>query len=68
MVDFYKDLIEKENCEAEIILANDPKAILNYVQDVLVCDIHTRFETKKTLKAHTSGKVIGMDEIMTSPI
>ena len=43
MVDFYKNLIEKENCEAEIILANDPKSILNYVQDVLVCDIHTRF-------------------------
>jgi hypothetical protein len=51
MVDFYKDLIEKENCEAEIILANDPKAILNYVQDVLVCDIHTRFETKEILKS-----------------
>lgn len=68
MVDFYKDLIEKEWCEAEIILANNPKAILNYVQDVLVCDIHTRFDTKETLKAVSAWKIIWMDEIMTSPI
>ncbi len=68
MVDFYKDLIEKENCEAEIILANDPKAILNYVQDVLVCDIHTRFETKEILKSASQWKFIWMDEIMTSSI
>jgi hypothetical protein len=54
MVDFYKDLIDKENCEAEIILANDARAILNYVKDVLVCDIHTRFETKETLKYASS--------------
>ena len=54
MVDFYKDLIEKENCEAEIILANNPAAILDYTQDVLVCDIHTRFETKEILKSLSS--------------
>ena len=68
MVDFYKDLIEKEGCEAEIILANNPKEILSYVDDVLVCDIHTRFETKETLKSIAKGKIIGMDEIMTSPV
>lgn len=68
MVDFYKDLIEKENCEAEIILANDPKSILNYVQDVLVCDIHTRFETKETLKSASKWKIICVDEIMTSSV
>jgi len=68
MVKFYKDLIKKEWCEAEIILANNPTAILDYVKDVLVCDIHTRFETKETLKAHTDWKIIWMDEIMTSPI
>ena len=68
MVDFYKELIEQENCEAEIILANDPKAILNYTQDVLVCDIHTRFETKETLKSASKWKIIWMDEIMTASI
>ena len=68
MIDVYKELIEQENCEAEIILANDPKAILDYTQDVLVCDIHTRFETKETLKSASSWKIIWMDEIMTTSI
>lgn len=68
MVNFYKELIEKENCEAEIILANNPKEILNYVNDVLVCDIHTRKETKTTLRAEAKGKVLGMDDICNEPI
>lgn len=68
MVDFYRELIEKEWCEAEIIFANDPKAILHHVSDVLVCDIHKREETKKTLKLHSPWKIYWLDEIMTSPI
>ena len=68
MVDFYKDLVKKENCEIEIILANDPKKILNYEKDVLVCDIHTRFETKKTLKSSSTGIILGLDDILTSPV
>ena len=67
MVDFYKELIEKENCEAEIILANDPTKILDYVQDVLVCDIHSKENTKRALKEKTSGKILGMDEICNDP-
>lgn len=68
MVDFYKDLIEKEGCEAEIILANNPTEILNHVNDVLVCDIHTRAETKELVKAKATGKVLGMDEICNEPV
>ena len=68
MVDFYKELIEKEGCEAEIILANNPREILKYVDDVLVCDIHTRHETKNALKVGSKGKILGMDEILTSPV
>lgn len=68
MVDFYKDLVEKEGCEIEIILANDPKKILSYEENVLVCDIHTRFETKKTLKENSNGIILGLDDILTSPV
>ena len=35
MVDFYRELIESENCEVEFIFSNDPKTILNYTKDVL---------------------------------
>ena len=68
MVDFYKDLAKKEGCEIEIILANDPKKILNYEKDVLVCDIHTRFDTKKTLKENSDGITLGLDDILTEPV
>ena len=68
MVDFYKDLVKKEGCEIEIILANDPKKILNYEKDVLVCDIHTRFDTKKTLKENSDGIILGLDDILTEPV
>lgn len=68
MVDFYKDLCVKEGCEVEIILANDPKEMLNHEKDVLVCDIHTRFETKKVLKENSDGIILGLDDIMNNPV
>lgn len=68
MVDFYRDLCEKENCEVEFIFSNDTDAILNYIDEVLVADIHTRNETKEILKSSGAKKVIGLDEIMTESI
>lgn len=47
MVDFYKELVESENCKIEFVFSNNPKTILEYTKDILVCDIHTRFKTKK---------------------
>ena len=38
-VDYYKKLIEETGAEAEVIFANDPRAILNYTKHVLACDI-----------------------------
>ena len=67
MVDFYKDLIESENCEVEFVFANDPKEILNYTKDVLTCDIHTRYRTKKMLE-NEGANVYGLYEVMNKPI
>ena len=49
MVDFYRELVKEEDCEVEFVLSNDPKTILEYTNNVLVCDIHTREKTKKLL-------------------
>ncbi len=67
MVDFYRDLIESENCKAEFVFANDPKEILNYTKDILTCDIHTRFRTKKMLEEE-GANVFGLFEVMNKPI
>ena len=68
MVDFYRDLIESENCEVEFVFANDPKVILDYTKDVLTCDIHTRLRTKKMLEENGANTVYGLYEIMNEPI
>ena len=60
MVDFYRNLIESENCKANFVFANDSKEILNYTKDILTCDIHTRFHTKKVLSAAGAETIYGL--------
>ena len=67
-VEYYGDLIRSCGAEAEIIFANQPKAILNYADHVLTCDIHTRARTKRILKAAGAKVVCGLDDIMNAPI
>ena len=67
-VEYYQNLIKECGAEVEIIFANQPKAILNYTDCVLTCDIHTRARTKRILKAAGAERVLGLDEIMTAPI
>ena len=68
MVDFYKELIESENCEAEFIFANDVREIVNYTKHVITCDIHNRYKTKRIVEEAGAETVYGLYEIMTEPI
>ena len=65
---YYREVIENEGCEAEIILANDCRAILPYTKAVLTCDIHSRARSKRLLKAAGAEIVLGLDEIMNAPV
>ena len=67
-VAYYEELIRSCGADAQIIFANDPRAVLNYTKNVLNCDIHTRARTKRLLKAAGAEKVFGLDEIMNAPI
>lgn len=67
-VAYYKELIEAEGCEAEIIFANNAVSILKYTKNVLNCDIHTRQRTKKLLLRAGAEKVCSLDEIMNEPV
>ncbi len=67
-VTYYKELIESCGCEAEIIFANQAKAILDYTDCVLVCDIHTRARTKRILRENGAKIVYGFDEILNKPV
>ena len=67
-VAYYSDIIRSCGAEVEFVFANQPKAILNYTDCVLTCDIHTRARTKRILKAAGAKVVLGLDDIMTAPI
>ena len=67
-VEYYQNLIKDCGAEVEIIFANQAKAILDYTDCVLTCDIHTRARTKRLLKAAGAKKVYGLDEIMNAPV
>ena len=67
-VKYYGDLIKECGAEVEIILANNPRVILNYTDCVLTCDIHTRARTKRILKAAGAKKVIGLDEVLNASV
>ena len=67
MIDFYKELIESEDCEVEFVFSNDIKTILDYTNDVLTCDIHTREKSTKLLK-EKGANVYGLHQVLTEPI
>lgn len=67
-VSYYGDVIREAGAEAEIIFANDCRSILAYTKNVLNCDIHTRARTKRLLLAAGAERVMGMDDILTSPV
>ncbi len=67
-VEYYVNLIKESGAEAEVIFANDPRAILPYTKNVLNCDIHTRQRTKRLLRAAGAEVVVGLDEILSAPV
>src|SRR6056297_3339237 len=60
-VDLYKEIAAET--EIEIIAANQPQTILNYTDQVIAADIHTRERTKEILRENGAVKVISLNEI-----
>ena len=68
MYEVYKELVEKEGCEFEMIFSNRPETILKYTKTVINCDIHTRKETKERLLQAGAAKVLMMSEILNESV
>ena len=67
-VEYYTELVEGCGAEVEFVFANQAKAILDYTDCIINCDIHTRARTKRILKENGAKIVYGLDEIMNAPI
>lgn len=67
-VDYYANIIKEAGAEVEVVFANHAKAVLDYADHILTCDIHTRARTKRILLANGAKVVCGLDDIMTSSV
>ena len=67
MVDYYRNLVQSENCEVTFVFSNNPLDILIYTNYVLTCDIHTRVKTKKALEK-ANANVYSLTDVMNKQI
>ena len=67
-VDYYAGIVKEAGAEVEVIFANNPRAILNYTDCIINCDIHTRVRTKRILRENGAKIVCGLDDLLTAPI
>lgn len=67
-VDYYKNLIEEEGAEAEIVFSNRPEAIVRFAGDVLCCDIHSRERTRRHVERAGVRRALTLADIMNAPV
>ena len=67
-IGYYRQLIEEEGAEAEIVLANRPEAILAYTDTVLCADIHTRERTARRIRSAGGRIVLTLTDILNAPV
>lgn len=67
-IEYYKELINAEGAEVEVIFSNNPKVIVDYTKSVLACDIHSRFRTKRLVAAAGATTVYSLDNILSESI
>ena len=63
-VEYYKSFGD----HIEIIFANDVRKVLDFTKNILCCDIHTRFRSKRLLKESGAKTVYGLDDVLKSPV
>ena len=67
-IEYYKSLIEGEGATCEVIFSNNAKTILEYTKNVLTCDVHSRFRSKRILKENGATSVYGLDDLLVESI
>ncbi|MDL2292849.1 coenzyme F420-0:L-glutamate ligase [Acholeplasma sp. OttesenSCG-928-E16] len=68
MIDSYRKVALKENCQVNFILSNNYEVIKDYTKDILVAIIHSRHQIKESLREDKSLTVYGLDDIMNESI
>lgn len=64
-IDYYQDIIGPNG---QIILSNNPNAILKYTKDILVASVHNRVQVKNELLNNGGNIILGLDDILTRSV
>ena len=67
-IDFYSDLIRAEGCEVEVLFGNKVTTLLEHTDTALTCDIHTRERSKRLLREAGARVVLGLDDLLCTPV
>lgn len=67
-LNYYDEIIKKHNKDSFVLLSNNAKDALKYTKAVLVCDVHTRTQTKALLKKAGATQVLGLADILTESV
>lgn len=67
-IQYFMDIVKEEGAEVELILANRPEAILNYCDEVICCDTHTRERTCRRIKNAGGKTVLTLTDILNEPV
>lgn len=60
--DLYEEIANSENCKIRFLVSNNPKIMLNFTKNIMVCDIHTRERTKAKFKDE-DAKIFDLSDI-----
>lgn len=66
-VDFFRELVNNEDCEIEFIFSNNKETILNYTKNILVSSVHSRAKLKEYYQENADISY-GLDDILNKSI
>ncbi len=66
-IELYREIVEAEGKECRIIFSNDPEAILEYTDSVLVSEVHNRDRTSRILKDAGAKRIYDLGDILAEP-
>ena len=66
-IELYRDVVESEGKKCTILFSNDPEAILEHTDSVLVSEVHNRARTLNILKEAGAKRVYDLGDILAAP-
>lgn len=67
-IELYQQICEEEQTPVTILLSNNPTHLLDYTDQIIACDIHSRHQTKKILQKAGAHNIYDLTDFLTESI